>query len=268
MILLAWLLSILLQAGPVYLPVIIVTETGPTSTPTSTPTVTPTATPTRTATPTWTPTRTATPTRTPTPTATPTNTPTPPAVVILPNHSTYVDSINYLHVVGELRNGSASTIRLVRVSVNFFDANGGLVATAYGYVSLEYTRPGQVSCFEILLPQPANWASYQFEPPTYFVSSTPAPNLVVFNDSGAYNPSLNWYEILGQVRNDHPTQVRFVEVVGALFDASDTIIACRNTYVNSTDLNPGQTSAFRILYSGDRYSNVARYHLAASGSPQ
>lgn len=198
----------------------------------------------------------------------PTPTPTPLPVAILPNHTSYVDSINNLHIAGEVRNNSSNTLRSVRIAVNLFNANGGLVATDFTYVSLDYTPPGHTNCFEVILPQPANWAFYAFEPPTYHTSNEPRPSLVIFNDSGAYNPTYAWYEILGQVRNDHPTAVRFVEVVGGLYNASDEIIACRTTYVNSTHLDPGQVSSFRILYSGDRFSNIARYHLAADGDPQ
>ena len=78
-VLLLCLLAILLQAGPIYLPIISIASQ-PTATPTtsSTPTATPTATWTPTATPTatWTPTTTWTPSATPTTTWTPTATPT------------------------------------------------------------------------------------------------------------------------------------------------------------------------------------------------
>ncbi len=73
--------------------------------------------------PTATPTPTATSAVTPTPTATPTPTPTlpPTGVCILGNHSHYVDIIGYLHIVGEVKNDTATHLRFVKITANLFN---------------------------------------------------------------------------------------------------------------------------------------------------
>ena len=69
---------------------------------------------------------TATPTIIPTATEMPTatamatliNTPIPVGVQILNNYSTYVDSIDYLHIVGEVLNYTGNHLEFVKISAN------------------------------------------------------------------------------------------------------------------------------------------------------
>src|SRR6266540_3540216 len=63
-----------------------------------------------------------TPTNTPTPEPTPTNTPIPvPGVRVVGQTFSYVDSINYLHIIGEVQNTRSSTVQFVRLTANIFD---------------------------------------------------------------------------------------------------------------------------------------------------
>jgi hypothetical protein len=252
----------------------------PTSTPTptwtSTPTEMPTNPPTPTSTSTQTPTSTRTPTRTPTatrtqtPTRTPTvtPTPTPSEVYILPNHSHYVDSYNWLHVVGEVSNETTANLRFVSITANFFNNNGQLVDIEYTYTYLDNVPAGAKTCFHILVTQPADWAYYEFEPPSYWTDGQPLPNLTVLNDSGSYVPAYGWYRILGQVRNDHGTRVEYVSPVGTVYNASGTVLGCDFTFVSSTNLDPGQKSSFEITFSGRDYADVTSYRLQVDGNPQ
>ncbi|MBC8248746.1 MAG: SBBP repeat-containing protein [Anaerolineales bacterium] len=255
-----------------YMPVVL-REPPPTPTPTLTPTRTPrpTYTPTATRTPTHTPRPTPTPTRTPRSTLTSTATPTviPPGVYILSNHSYYVDSIGFLWIVGEVWNNTANRLRFVKITANVFSSSGQLLATGQGYTYLDNLSPGGMTCFSVLMGhEPAGWSYYRFEAPTYWTDGKPLPNLTVFNDSGSYNSTFGWYEIIGQVRNDHGSRVEYVSPVGTVYNASGIVIGCDFTYVNSTHLNPGQTSSFEMIFSGRDYADVTSYRLQVDGNPQ
>jgi hypothetical protein len=225
-----------------------------------------------TATPT--PTQTAVPTNTPTPTNAPTNTPTatataiPSGAYILSNHSSYVDSIDYLHIVGEVHNNTANHLRFVKIAANVFDSNNQLLDTTFTYINLDNLPVGEKTCFHILLQKPTNWSYYQFEPPTYRTDGEPLPNLTVTNSNGSYDSTFGWYEIVGQIRNDHGSRVEFVSSVGTLYNGSSAVIGCSFTYVNSTDLDAGQTSSFKMLFTGRNLADVASYRLQTDGNPQ
>lgn len=199
----------------------------------------------------------------------PTPTPTPePGVHILPNHSYYVDSINYLHVVGEVQNNTSDNLRFVRIFINIYNSNGQFIETDYTYIDLNNLPAWDRTCFDISLEEPSDWSYYQFEPPSYWTDGHPLPNLTVINDSGKYNPTYGWYEIIGQVRNDHGSRVNYVSPVSTIYNASGAVIGCNFTYVNSTNLDPGQISSFEMTFSGRDFSDVANYRLQVDGDPQ
>lgn len=199
---------------------------------------------------------------------TPTPTPMPPGVHILPNHYAYVDLVDYLHIVGEVQNNTSNHLRFVRISANIYDSTGRLLDTDYTYIYLDNLPAGDKTCFDILLRQPVGWSYYQFEAPSYWTDGKPLPHLTVTNHSGAYDPTFQWYEVIGQVRNDHGTRVEYVSPVGTLYDESGTVLGCHFTFVNSTHLDPGQTSAFKIVFSGRDYVDVASYRLQVDGTPK
>lgn len=248
----------------VYLPVML-RQIPPTPTPTPTSTPWPTLTPWPTSTPR--PTATSTPVPMPTSTPRPTSTPTPEpgGVWVLPNHSHYVDSIDYLRIVGEVQNDTSYYLRFVTVAVNVFSSSGQLVGTDYTYIRLDNLPPGQKTCFRLWLDEPVGWSYYEFEALSYWTDGDPLPNLVVFNTSGSYDPQWGDYEVLGQVRNDHGTEVRFVSPVITLYNVAGTVIDCGSTYVNSTDLSPGQTSSFSKRFYSRGYADVTSYRAQVDG---
>lgn len=206
---------------------------------------------------------------TPTNTPTPTQTPLPSGVYVLPNYSFYQTSWGALHIVGEVMNNTSSHLTFVKISANLFSSEGELLDTDYTYAYLDDLPAGHKTCFDVLfLNPPSGWSYYEFEAPTYWTDGNPLPNLTILNDSGSYDPTDSGYKIIGQVRNDHGSRVEYVNSVGTLYNSSGTVLGCGYTYVNSTHLNPGQVSAFKIDYYGRDYGDVDSYRLQVDGNPQ
>lgn len=187
-----------------------------------------------------------------------------PSPVVLPNHSTFSTS-SYLHIVGEVYNPSGQSLEFVQVSADVF--NGAqLVATDTAYITLDVLPPGDKTCFDILVQKPAAWTSYQFEPVSASAATSHVPRLAVLGPSGAVG-SFGSYHIIGQVRNDEATTVKYVEPIGTLYNAAGTVLDCDLTFVNSTDLNSGQTSAFDMLFlSRASYADVASFRVQVTGT--
>lgn len=187
---------------------------------------------------------------------------------ILSNYSHYVDSIDYLHIVGEVYNDTSNYLRFVKITANVFDSSGQLLDTDFSYTYLDSLPPDDKTCFHILMSEPDGWAYYEFEDPTYWTDGAPLPNLTIVNDSSSYDPNYGWYEILGQVRNDHGARVEYVSPVGTVYNSSSTVIGCDFTFVNSTHLEPGQISSFEMLFTGRDYGDGSSYRLQVDGNPQ
>ncbi len=104
-----------------------------------------------------------------------------------------------------------------------------------------------------------------FEPVHYWTTSASVIGLAI-PDHTASTDSNGYYKILGMVRNDNSFKVTSVNVVGTLYDASGRAVGCSSSYVNSYDIDPGQSSAFKINFSDRDFSDVVDYRLQAVGS--
>lgn len=170
-----------------------------------------------------------------------------------------------MHVAGEVLNETNDYLQFVRLTVNVFGMGGELIETGTSYVVLDSLPPGERACFEILVGTLNSWGSYEFEPVQYDDDGPLPPNLVLLNDSGSYNPSFQWYRILGQVRNEQGIRVEYVKPVITVYGAAGAVLGCGSTYVASTHLNASQTSSFETQFFGQRYANVASYRIQVDG---
>jgi len=216
--------------------------------------------------PTATPTIIPTATEMPTATATLINTPIPVGVQILNNYSTYVDSIDYLHIVGEVLNYTGNHLEFVKISANFYNSSGQFIATDYTYTDLWYLPSHEKTCFDLMLELPVGYSYFEFEPPYYWTSGQPLPLLTVFNDSGTYLSNYGWYKIIGQVRNDAGRRVEYVMPVMTLYNGLGNVVDCDYTFVNSTHLDAGQVSSFENTFIGANYTGVTSYRIQVDGN--
>ncbi len=65
--------------------------------------------------------------------------------------SSYTDAVNYMHVVGEIKNIESSAATLVKVVATFYDSGGTVVATDFTYSDPNEISPSQTAPFEVLL---------------------------------------------------------------------------------------------------------------------
>lgn len=191
-----------------------------------------------------------------------------PGVYIPKNSSYYVDSLGYLHVVGEIQNNTEDYLREVYIYVNFYTSQGAWLETAISGTELDNLPPFTGTCFDALLEEPYGWSYYQFQAPEYFTDGSPLPALTVLNDSGSYNPIFDEYVLIGDVRNDQGVRVEYVKPVGTLYNSSNQVVGCDYTYVNIINLDPDEINWF-VFYFGDRdYSDVNHYRIQVNGIPQ
>jgi hypothetical protein len=90
--------------------------------------------------------------------------------------------------------------------------------------------------------------------------------IAVLNHSGSYNATFDdWYEIIGQARNDSSVNAEFVSVIATLYGADSKVIGCDNTYTNAEVLTPGQTSTWKVTFTHAPPGSVSNYRLQADG---
>ncbi|HSP55952.1 MAG TPA: FxLYD domain-containing protein [Dehalococcoidia bacterium] len=62
--------------------------------------------------------------------------------------NTYIDAINYLHLVGNVQNSSSNTYDFVEVCAAFYDSQGNVVDTNFDYTSPDTLGPGATGTFD------------------------------------------------------------------------------------------------------------------------
>jgi hypothetical protein len=60
-------------------------------------------------------------------------------MLVFMSNSTYTDSVNYHHIVGEIKNTGFQTATYVEVIATYYNSTGGVVATSY-----TFTNPSDV----------------------------------------------------------------------------------------------------------------------------
>lgn len=219
----------------------------PTPTPTSFATATPTRTPALTVTPTWTPTRTPTPFAT----ATPTRTPTPPPSTSgfsTRRSSWYVSTTGTIWVVGEVANETNQAMSYVKVVADFYSASGQLLATDFGFATIDVLAPGGDSPYTILLLNPPpGITNVSVRVTDWFPSRIqPARGLSV-TVTNSYTSITGTLHIVGTVRNDSAVAYDYVQPIVGLYDGTGSMVRTDFTFTKPSTLQPGQSATFDLL---------------------
>jgi hypothetical protein len=176
-----------------------------------------------------------------------------------------VDTIDWLHILGEVYNNTADPVSRIEIPVNILDAGGQIVHSDFTFAWLDNLPAGEKTCFEVLMQRPEGGETYEFEEPQYW-DGRALPNLTVLNPSGSVI-DFGWFQILGQVRNDHGSVVADVMTVGTLYNATGHVVGCDFAYLDS-DPPPGGTGNLEMLFVGRDYSDVTSYRIQVDGEPQ
>ena len=200
-----------------------------------------------------------------TPTPSPTATKFVGQITVLGNHQAYTDTIDALHITGEVQNNSGQRAEFVRITANLFNAQNQLVDTDYTYIGLNSLAPGEVTCFDVLFFDGPAYDHYAFETSYSATTDVPLP-IAVFGDSGSYNATFDdWYEVVGQARNDSNVNAEFVRVIGTLYHTNGQILDCDYTYTNADVLAPAQVSTWKLTYFHAPAGTVGGYRLQVQG---
>ena len=184
-----------------------------------------------------------------------------PPVYVLPNYSDYYSGSRSLQVVGEVYNSTEEPLCWVEVAADFLDSSGQVVAVEYDYADLRPLLPGEKTCFCIWAwLSSGEWASYQFEPISYYACDWEPVDLTIVSHDTRYS---SWaYVVHGFVRNDDTRRVDYPGVISTLYNASGTVVGCGYGAIGGGYLDPGQTGSFEAYHFYDgHFPDIASYRL-------
>jgi hypothetical protein len=84
--------------------------------------------------------------------------------------------------------------------------------------------------------------------------------------SSLLRPETGSVYVVGEVRNDLPYAVEYVQIVGRFFDSSGRLIDTDFTYTHLDQLRPGEESPFKLILTDESTNqNIATYDLSVNG---
>ena len=67
------------------------------------------------------------------------------------SHNSYIDSIGYMHVIGEIKNNTPNVAQFVQIIATFYDNNNKVVGTSFTYTTPIDLASGEIAPFELIL---------------------------------------------------------------------------------------------------------------------
>ena len=192
---------------------------------------------------------------------------TPERVYILEDHTHYKSSSSgYLHIVGEIQNDRHYIISNVVIKATLYNKEKKSLASESTSLYLSSLMPGDKTCFDITFTEiPSGWSTYGFDDPTYTIGGQRLPDISITRSM----PNLDDddLEISGSAHNDESVRVEYVRPVGTVYNASDQVIGCQDTYLDGyyTYLNRGSTGSFTLMYYGRDYTKWEYYRIQVGG---
>lgn len=198
-----------------------------------------------------------------TPPPVPTATPTPrPAGLRLQGINWYTNRYTgSIWVIGLVINGLSDAVEFVKITANFYDAGGRLVATDYGFADLDVIASGRSSPFTVLLIDPPPGISHVDVAVTDYLTArrSPVTGLEV-TVTNIYRSITGTVHVVGTVRNIGSIGYTYVKIIGAFVDSAGTVIRTDFTFSEPSRLAPGQQGTFDMLFL-DAPSGLERLNL-------
>jgi len=177
----------------------------------------------------------------------------------------YVSASGSHHLVGEVLNETADSLRFVEVLATLYDDAGQVVGTGSTFTELSIVEPGSSAPFKLTTINPPAVASYDLR--VDFATTTQTPiTLEILGHTGATDGS-GWYRVTGEVRNPHDFPVKFPEIVATFYSATHDVVRVEGVFSEADLLDPGQVSSFEVVVP-DPPDNLHHYALQTEAVQQ
>jgi hypothetical protein len=182
------------------------------------------------------------------------------------NDTSYVDSLAYFHVVGEVLNTGDAWLSFVKISGTLEDANGQIVDVAFTYAYADYLPPAQRAPFNLIETDASKSAKVTWYTLalSFQQATTVLSNTLTIQGAASSTDGLGYLNIIGQVKNAGTHTSNFTKVVATFYNQAGTVIFVDFTYCSPADIPAGQTYSFKIIGpTSPLSSQVANYALFA-----
>lgn len=147
-------------------------------------------------------------------------------------------------VVGEAINGGPAPVYGLTVIATFYDAGGNLVGATEGQTFLPQTLPTQANPFKLqLLNAPTSVNNYELTLRWQELSIATYDRATITREEVHQD---NGVEIVGDIRNDHRSDLWNLVVVATFYDESGAVLDVVPGRASVTNLPSGETATFSV----------------------
>jgi hypothetical protein len=187
-----------------------------------------------------------------------------PNVAIL-SYSSYVDSINYLHVVGEVKNMGAKNLEFVEITSTFYNKTGTVIDVEFTSTMVDILAPNKTSPFDVSSSRTSNIYSYRIDVSGQETNDLPYRFFQIISSS-SYIDSIGNVNVVGIVKNMEPQiltsifpYATFVKIIATFYDKNGTVVQAGFTYSIPSTLRANQTAPFKLIVN--QVNNIDHFNL-------
>jgi hypothetical protein len=177
------------------------------------------------------------------------------------SHQSYVDSLGWHHIVGEVQNDSEAPVEFVEVMAKLYDATNELIGIKLTFTTPDVIFPGGKAPFDVVTLRRSQWErieEYTLEVKGDVAESLLDQRLVLLNQQSYIQNDL--LHITGEVQNtgDAPA---LVKLIITLYDAEHKVINTNWSYANLGVIPVDQVSPFEVKITPPADPNNFSYHI-------
>jgi hypothetical protein len=185
--------------------------------------------------------------------------------VVILSHSGYLDSSDYYHVVGEVKNIGEQAVNLVQLTATFYQSDDTLITDRIALTMLNTILVDRKSPFDITLLDliESSKVHHYTITLTYSNTTTDSEGLEILSHNSQQNNS--GYFITGEIKNIGNEKAQNVKVIATYYN-NGNVVAANITLLDPihSDLEPNQTLPFTIsMTDGNIISHIESYELTA-----
>jgi hypothetical protein len=186
------------------------------------------------------------------------------SIIQIISTSTFIDDFGNFHVIGEVNNTSSNPQTNILITTILSDTtNNAIVGNHSAFSSIGTLRSGELSPFDILIPDPQIVGKINFI--EFSTSSQPAtiekPANLVLNGSSAFFDNIGNPHITGNIINQGPSPEQFLNLVATFYDNSSLgIVGTQSFGLNVANLTHNQMAPFDITITDNNTKSQAAFY--------
>ncbi len=177
------------------------------------------------------------------------------------NHKSYVDTLGWFHIVGEVRNNTNTPMEYVEVLARLYNANNDAIGTKLTFTAPDTIFPGGTAPFDIIALRQSQWkniSNYSLRVKGELSKDLVEQKLILVSQNSSIRD--NRLIVDGAVQNIGQTPA-LAKLIVTLYDADHNVINTGWSYADQGIIAANDTSTFEVKVDHNTDPNNFQYRI-------